>query len=131
MTYLLEIFIWPSKLCTFVSHLFFMDILWFHQNMLIVIYSKVLFMFDNLHIVNLAPRHIYLCWIMLNTKNGNRWCFETLYCVLSKFMRCFVYSWNGLFTISRTPIPKGNKLGNMHDIKDGFYYSLIILYLWL
>jgi len=93
--------------------------------------SSISLMFDDLHTVNLASRHICLHRIMLNTKNGNRQCFEILYCVLFKFMRCFVCSCNdtliGLITILGTPIPKGNKLCNMHDIKDGLLYSMIIL----
>ncbi len=137
MIYLLEIFIWRNKLCTFV--LLFMFCRFFMISSKYVdcnlFKSFMSFMFDDLHVINLTPRHICLHWIMLNTKNGNRWCFENFYCVSSKFMRCFVCHCNdaliGLFTISRTPIPKGNKLGYMHYIKNGLLYSLIILNLWL
>jgi hypothetical protein len=34
------------------------------------------FMFDDFDVANLAPKHICLCCIMLNTKNRNKWCFE-------------------------------------------------------
>ncbi len=123
MTYLLEIFVWHSKVCTFIFS--FMFCVFF------MISSK----YVDLHTFNLVPKHICLHWIMKNTKNGNRWCFKILYCVPSKFMRCFVCSCNeilnDLFSILETPIPKGSKLGNMHDIKDGLLYTLTILYLWL
>ncbi len=43
------------------------------------------FMFDDFDIVSFSPRHICLRCIMLNTKNGNRWCFENAYLVFLNF----------------------------------------------
>ncbi len=88
-------------------------------------------MFDDFDTISFAPRHICICCIMLNTKNGNRWCFENAYLVLSKFQRCLTCNCSDilttLFAISGTPIPKGNSVGNIHEIKFKILYSLIIL----
>ncbi len=89
------------------------------------------FMFDDFDIVSFAPRHICLHYIMLHTKNGNRWCFENAYLFLSIFKRCLTCICNDtlttLFAILRTPIPKGDSVGNIHEIKFELLYSLIIL----
>ncbi len=45
-------------------------------------------MFDDFDTVSFAPRHICLCYIMLNTMNGNRWRFENAYLVSFKFKKC-------------------------------------------
>ncbi len=42
-------------------------------------------MFDDFDIISFAPKHICLRDIMLNTMNGNKWCFENVYLVSSKF----------------------------------------------
>ncbi len=104
-----------------------------------VVYSlfkrSLLFMYDDFDIVSFAPKHICLCCIMLNTKNGNRWCFENVYLVLSKFKNCLTCNCNDTlttsFAISKGPNPKGNSVGNIHGIIFGLLYSLIILDLWL
>ncbi len=94
-----------------------------------------LFMFNDFDFVSFAPRHICLRCTVLNKKNGNRWCFENAYLVLSKFKKCLTYNCSDilttLFAILGTPIPKGNSVGNIHEIKFGLLYSLIILDLWL
>ncbi len=83
------------------------------------------FMFDDFDIVSFAPKHICLHCIMLNTKNGNRWCFENVYLVLSKFKKRLTSSCNDtlmtLFSISRRPNPKGNDVGNIHELYLGYY----------
>jgi hypothetical protein len=38
--------------------------------------SSLSFTFDDFDTINLAPKHICLHCIMLNTKNGNKRCFE-------------------------------------------------------
>jgi hypothetical protein len=38
----------------------------------ILLKSFLSFMFDDFDTINLAPRHICLHYIMLNTKNGNK-----------------------------------------------------------
>ncbi len=40
-------------------------------------------MFDDLNTFNLAPRHFFFRWIMLNTKNKIKWCFEkNIFCII-------------------------------------------------
>jgi len=68
---------------------------------------------------------------MLNTKNGNRWCFENAYLLVFKFKRCLTCICSDilttLFAILRTSIPKENSVGNIHEFKFKLLYSLIIL----
>ncbi len=137
ITYLLDTFICCDKLFTFVLPFMSCGFLTISSksvdcNLFIYLFS---FMFDDLDMVNLALRHICLCCVILKPKNENKWCFEKLYCVSFKFMRCFVCICNdtliGLFGMSRILIPKGNKLENIHDNKVGLLYSFIILDQWL
>jgi hypothetical protein len=123
-------FIWCNILFTFMFHDFFYIISL--KSIDFILFKKNLsFMFDNLNIVNLTLRHICLHCITLKTKNGNKWCFENLYCVSSKFTRCLicmsVMIFIHLFVILEIPISKGNKLGNRHNNKIGLLCSLIIL----
>jgi len=101
-------------------------------NLLKNIYS---FMFDDFDTISFAPRHICLRCIMLNTKNGNIWFFENAYLASSKFKRCLTCICNDtlrtLFAIWGMPSPKGNSVGNIHEIKFGLLYSSIVLDIWL
>jgi hypothetical protein len=81
------------------------------------------FMFDDFDVLSFALKHICLHCIMLNTKIGNRWCFESAYLVWSKFKRCLTCICTNtltiLFAISWTPIPTGNSVGNIHELNLG------------
>jgi len=46
------------------------------KSLVYILLSSLSFMFDDFDTVNLTPRHICLCCIMLNFKNGNKWCLE-------------------------------------------------------
>ncbi len=101
------------------------------KSMVCNLFKKSLsFMFDDFDTVSFAARHIYLHCIMLNTKNGNKWCYENVYLVSFKFKRCLTCNYSDilttLFAISGTHILKGNSVGNIHEIKFKLLYSLII-----
>jgi len=60
---------------------------------------------------------------------------ENAYLASSKFKRSLTCicsdTLTTLFAIWGTPIPKGNSVGNIHEIQFGLLYSLIILDIWL
>ncbi len=92
-------------------------------------------MFDNFDTISFSLRHICLRCIMINTNNQNGWYFENAYLVSFKFERCLTCICSDtlitIFAISGTPISIGNNVRNIHEIKVGLLYSLIILDLWL
>jgi hypothetical protein len=137
ITCLLETFKCHNKLSMFGFPFIFLGFLKMSSKFMVCSLFKrsLSFMFDDFDTVSFAPRHICLQCIMLNTKNGNTRCFLNAYLVLSKFQRCLTCNRSDtlttLFAISGTPNPKGNSVGNIHEIKFEILYSLINLDLWL
>ncbi len=135
ITCFLETFKCYNKLSMFEFPCIFLGFLKMSSKYMVCNLFKKIYSFDGFDTVSFAPRHICLYCIMLNTKNGNKWFFENAYLASSKFKRgltcIFSDTLTNLFAIWGTPIPKGNNVGNIHEIKFGLLYSLIILDIWL